>query len=99
MCKSGWMEMAKARYVMGPNSVSALQLPTADQEKPVLASVTVSNSPCARSGGVRYNYFSLETEETAPTSPSSKDGIRHRKEVEDAGISGANSGSSVEEVS
>jgi len=100
MCKSGWMEMAKARYVMGPNSVSALQLPSADQEKPVIAAVTVSNSPCARSGGVRYNYFSLETEETTSTSPSSKDGIRNRK-IDDTGSQDENpeTGSAVEEVS
>ncbi|XP_023321466.1 coiled-coil domain-containing protein 115 isoform X2 [Eurytemora carolleeae] len=78
LTKSGWMEMAKARYILGPASVSAIQLPSAEQEKPVLASKQIFRSECLRGdGNVRYNYFSLADPSTSGVEVP--EGVRLRK--------------------
>merc|ERR1719474_1508055 len=88
LSKAGWVEMAKARYIMGPSSVSVLQLPTVDQEKPICASATVERNECVRSGGnVRHNYFSLLSPTVTPQ--ELPDGVRLRK---------PDTGSAVQEV-
>jgi len=79
LAKNGWMEMAKARYIMGPNSVSSLQLPSVEQEKPVRAKVRSHLDQCIRSDGhVRYNYFSLAVDGQRST-VDMPDGVRHRR--------------------
>jgi len=85
LSKMGWIEMAKARYIMGPNSVSALQIPKANQEKPVSASRTVYTSECLRGdGNVRHSYYSY----TDPLIDDSDlpEGVRRRKGTVGGGV-------------
>ena len=57
------MSMAKARYVMGQTTVSALQLPTADddddteEENFIDASTTVNTQECTRYLSILYRKY------------------------------------------
>jgi len=84
LARNGWVEMARARYHLGPNSVSSLQLPTVDQEKPVRAQVKTHLDQCIRSDGhVRYNYLSLAIDGQR-SSTDIPDGVRLRKTTDAA---------------
>jgi len=83
MTKNGWIEMAKARYVMGSNTVSATQLPQPDEESCVEAKTKLQSQLCQREGSkIKYTTFCVdkksETDITEPQS-SQEDGIRKRK--------------------
>ena len=49
--KVGWLLVAKARYVMGPNTVGQLQLPAAgDAQQVVTALKRIDTQECLRQG-------------------------------------------------
>jgi len=71
--KSGWLQMAQARYKggLGPGAISSLQLPSGDQE--VLAEKRVNRDECVMKSGVRYFHHSLMEKE------QEEEGLKRRK--------------------
>merc|ERR1712179_636874 len=89
--KSGWILMAKARYVSpgGPTSISKLQLPSEESDKEVVASKKVITEECIQEGTkVRYFHHSFE-EKPAPL-PVPDSGVKQRKNVEKKNVTGDN---------
>jgi len=89
--KSGWILMAKARYVSpgGPTSISKLQLPSEESDKEVVASKKVITEECIQEGTkVRYFHHSFE-EKPAPL-PVPDSCVKQRKNVEKKNVTGDN---------
>ena len=80
--KTGWLLLAKARYVSpgGPTSISMLQLPSADSEKEVVASKRVLTEECIQEK-TKVRYFHHSFEETVVAAPHDF-GVKQRKNVE-----------------
>jgi len=79
--KTGWIHLAKARYVSpgGPNSISKLQLPSSDSEKEVEASVKVLSKECIQEQTkVRYFHHSFDF----PHNSTSDTGLKNRKVID-----------------
>eukprot|EP00092_Neocalanus_flemingeri_P032282 GFUD01035099.1.p1 GENE.GFUD01035099.1~~GFUD01035099.1.p1 ORF type:complete len:222 (+),score=91.15 GFUD01035099.1:78-743(+) len=78
--KTGWILLAKARYVSpgGPSSISKLQLPSIDSEKEVTATKRILTEECMQGNTkVRYFHHSFEEKSEAPES-----GVKQRKTAE-----------------
>merc|ERR1711874_789118 len=77
--KAGWLHMSKARYIMGPNTVGSLQLPTSDSDTELVAEKRIDTKECLRNGNqVRYFHHSLVDPAAAD---DSDDGVKLRKNV------------------
>jgi len=78
--KSGWILLAKARYVSpgGPSSISKLQLPSTDSEREVVATKRVLTEECMQ-GNTKVRYFHHCFEEAVQATDS---GVKQRKNVE-----------------
>merc|ERR1711942_85828 len=79
--KSGWILLAKARYVSpgGPTSISRLQLPTEESDKDVVAIKRVHTEECIQEETkVRYFHHSFEDKAAAPIDS----GVKQRKNVD-----------------
>jgi len=108
MTKNGWMDMAKARYIMGSTSISALQLPQADDSETIIEPVrTVDKEECIRiENGVKYSNYTLNHHAgqgtPAQTATNENTGLRQRKqESVNSKIfeeTSAKNGSGVEEI-
>jgi len=82
--KSGWILLAKARYVSpgGPTSISKLQLPSEESDKEVVASKRVITEECIQEGTmVRYFHYSFEDKAVQPESVLNS-GVKQRKNAE-----------------
>jgi len=78
--KSGWILLAKARYVTpgGPSSISKLQLPSTDSEKEVIATKRILTEECMQ-GNTKVRYFHHSFEERTGVAES---GVKQRKNAE-----------------
>lgn len=80
--KTGWMLLAKARYVSpgGPSSISRLQLPSSDSDKEVIATKRILTEECMQ-GNTKVRYFHHTFEEERSASPA-ESGVKQRKNVD-----------------
>merc|ERR1719310_1222101 len=72
--KSGWILLAKARYVSpgGPTSISRLQLPSAESEKDVIAKRRIKTEECMQ-GNTKVRYYHHSFVENAPPEEKSSE--------------------------
>eukprot|EP00088_Acartia_fossae_P040861 TRINITY_DN4259_c1_g1_i2.p1 TRINITY_DN4259_c1_g1~~TRINITY_DN4259_c1_g1_i2.p1 ORF type:complete len:244 (-),score=56.04 TRINITY_DN4259_c1_g1_i2:181-879(-) len=105
--KNGWMDMAKARYIMGSTAISTLQLPKPEEDSDtgIEPSATVSKQECLRDGSknVRYYHYSLNPppsaqDTTSQSKQEAAEGLRQRKQESNNGDGDTKGGSKVEEV-